>query len=154
VSVSKPGTLYLFLDNRTPTAGKDRPYVGGEVYRSDNRGENWRKVNTEDLYEVFGVYGWKFTDTRVDPRNADHVYILGNRAFESFDGGATWRRLGDRILRVHDTEGRALHLDHHELVIDPANPDRLLLGNDGGLFMSYDGGASWRPLNKIPVTQK
>ncbi len=153
VAIDAPETVYLFLDNRAPTTVERRQYVGGEVYRSDDRGERWRKVNTDDLYDVFGVFGWKFTDIRVDPRDAEHVYILGNRAFESFDGGATWKRLGDRILRVHDTEGRALHLDHHELVIDPANPDRLLLGNDGGLYMSYDAGASWLQLNNIPVTQ-
>ncbi|MGH7669632.1 MAG: hypothetical protein ACRENQ_09050, partial [Gemmatimonadaceae bacterium] len=69
------------------------------------------------------------------------------------DGGATWQRLGDCILRVHRTDGRALHLDQHDLVIDPANPDRLLLGNDGGLFMSYDAGQSWLHLNNLPVSQ-
>jgi photosystem II stability/assembly factor-like uncharacterized protein len=153
VAPGSPNTVYLFLDNRAPSAVSDRPYVGGEVYRSDDRGAHWRKVNTDDLYPVFGAFGWKFTDIRIDPRDAQHVYILGNRAFESFDGGATFRRVGDRILRLHDTQGHALHLDHHELVIDPANPDRLLLGNDGGLFMSYDAGASWLHLNNIPVTQ-
>lgn len=153
VAPGDPRVVYIFLDNRGPATVKNRPYVGGEVYRSDDRGEHWRRANTEDLYDVFGVFGWKFADVHVDPRNADHVYILGNRGFQSFDGGATWRRLGDRILRVHDTDGRALHLDQHELVIDPANPDRLLLGNDGGLFMSYDGGESWLHLNDIPVSQ-
>lgn len=153
VAPGSPNVVYLFVDNRAPATVEGRPYVGGEVYRSEDRGENWRKVNTDDIYSVFGTFGWKFADIRVDPRSADHLYILGNRAFESLDGGATWRRVGDRILRVHDTQGHALHLDHHELVIDPANPDRLLLGNDGGLFMSYDAGASWLHLNNIPVTQ-
>ena len=153
VAAGTPNVVYIFLDNRAPSTVKGRPFVGGEVYRSDDRGEHWRKVNTGDLYDVFGTVGWKFTDVRVDPRNADHVYILGNRAFQSFDGGATWRQLGDRILRLHDTEGRAMHLDHHDLVIDPANPDRLLLANDGGLFMSHDGGESWLHLNSIPASQ-
>jgi len=153
VAPGAPDVLYIYLDNRAPTAVKGRPYVGGEVYRSGDRGEHWKKVNTDDLFEVFGVFGWKFADVRVDPRDANHVYILGNRAFQSFDGGATWRRLGDKIVRVQYTDGRALHLDHHELVIDPANPDRLLLGNDGGLFMSYDGGESWLHMNNIPVSQ-
>ena len=153
IAARTPNVLYLFLDNRGPATVKGRPFVGAEVYRSDDHGAHWRKVNTDDLYGVFTTYGWKFTDVRVDPRNAQHVYILGNTAFESFDGGATWKRLGARILRLHDTEGRALHLDHHELVIDPSNPDRLLLGNDGGLFMSYDGGASWLHVNNIPVSQ-
>ena len=153
VSPSDARVLYLFLDNRAPSPIKGRPYVGGEVYRSNDGGEHWHRANTQDLFDVFGVFGWKFCDVHVDPRDPQHVYILGNRAFESFDGGATWRRLGDRILRVHHTDGRAMHLDQHELVIDPANPDRLLLGNDGGLFMSYDAGASWLHLNDIPVSQ-
>jgi len=153
VAPSQPNVLYLFLDNRGPTTVRNRPYVGGEVYRSEDRGEHWRKANSQDLYDVFGVFGWKFADVHVDPRNANHVYILGNHGFQSYDGGATWRQIGDRILRVHDTDGRALHLDQHELVIDPANPDRLLLGNDGGLFMSYDAGESWLHLNDIPVSQ-
>ncbi len=153
VAPGNPRVLYLFLDNRAPAVVPHRPYVGGEVYRSDDGGEHWHKANTQDLWSVFGVFGWKFCDVHVDPRNADHVYILGNRAYQSFDGGATWRRLGDRILRVHHTDGRAMHLDQHDLVIDPANPDRLLLGNDGGLYMSYDAGRSWLQLNDIPVSQ-
>ena len=153
VAAGAPGVVYLHLDDRSPTAVKDRPFVGGSVYRSDDHGEQWRRVDRGDLFELFGAYGWKFTDIRVDPRDAQHLYILGNHAMESHDGGATWRRIGDRILRLHDTEGRALHLDHHEMVIDPANPDRVLLGNDGGLFLSYDAGASWLHLNNIPVTQ-
>ena len=153
VNAKQPNVLHLFVDNRAASAVAKRPFVGAEVYRSDDRGESWRKVNAGDLYDVFSVYGWKFTDIRTDPRNADHVYILGNTAWQSFDAGRTFRRLGDRILRLHDTEGRALHLDHHELVIDPSNPDRLLLGNDGGLFLSYDGGGSWLHLNNIPVVQ-
>lgn len=153
VAPSNPKVLYLYLDNRTPSTAPAQAYIGGEVYRSADRGEHWIKANTDDLSGVFGVFGWKFADVRVDPRNANHLYILGNRAFQSFDAGATWRRLGDRILQVQHTDGRALHLDHHELVIDPANPDRLLLGNDGGLYMSYDGGESWLHLNNIPVAQ-
>ncbi len=153
IAASSPNVLYLYLDNRAPTAVRGRPHVGGEVYRSTDRGEHWQKANTEDLYAVSGAYGWKFSDVRVDPRNARHLYILGNAGFESFDSGSTWRRIGAQILRVHETQGRALHLDHHELVIDPTNPERLLLGNDGGLFMSYDAGASWLHVNNIPVAQ-
>ncbi len=153
VNARTPNVLYLFLDNRNASPEAGRPFIGAEVYRSDDHGETWRKVSDGKLWGVFTVYGWKFTDVRSDPRNANHLYILGNTAWQSFDGGRTFRRIGDRILRLHDTDGRALHLDHHDLVIDPSNPDRLLLGNDGGLFQSHDGGETWLHMNNIPVVQ-
>ncbi len=155
VAASRPETVYVYLDNRAPVTGGvgGRPFVGGEVYRSDNRGDTWRKVSTDDIYPVFGIYGWKFCDVRVSPDNADEIYILGNRAFHSTDGGRTYTRLGETIRRLHDTQGLVMHLDHHEFWIDPDDPDHLLLGNDGGVFSSYDRGRSWLHLNTIPVAQ-
>ncbi|MBX7171663.1 MAG: hypothetical protein K1X72_11955 [Pyrinomonadaceae bacterium] len=151
--------IYAFIDNwaiwkpESAASNQQRKIVGGEVYRSADRGENWQKVNTEDIYEVFGIYGWKFCDVRVSPDNENEIYILGNRAFRSTDSGKTYQRIGETIRRVNNTEGTAMHLDHHELWIDPANPNRLLLGNDGGVFMSYDRGRTWLHLNNLPIGQ-
>ena len=155
VATTNPRTVYAFLDNRAPApAGtKEREFVGGEVFRSDDRGESWRRANTDDLYPVFGSFGWKFCDVRVSPDNENEIYILGNRMFHSTDGGRTYRRIGETIRRVHDTEGSAMHLDHHELWIDPANPSRLVLGNDGGVMMSWDRGRTWLHLNNLPIGQ-
>jgi photosystem II stability/assembly factor-like uncharacterized protein len=155
VSRSNPRVVYTFLDNNAPYAGgaKGRTIVGGEVYRSDDRGETWHRANTDDLYPVFGIYGWKFCDVRVSPANENEIYILGNRMFHSTDGGRTYGRVGETIRRVNALEGTAMHLDHHDLWIDPADPKRLLLGNDGGVFTSYDGGATWLHLNNIPIAQ-
>lgn len=155
IAPSNPRVLYVFLDNRAPApaGAKGREFVGGEVYRSDDRGETWRRANTEDLYPVFGIYGWKFCDVRVSPDNENEVYILGNRMFHSTDGGRTYQRIGETIRRVHDTEGTAMHLDHHELWIDPANPSRLVLGNDGGVMMSWNRGRTWLHLNNLPIGQ-
>ncbi len=158
ISASNPRVIYTFIDNWaswTPEPGgnQQRKIVGGEVYRSSDRGETWQKANTEDLYQVFGIYGWKFCDVRVSPDNENEIYILGNRAFHSTDGGRTYKRIGETIRRIHDTEGTAMHLDHHELWIDPANPNRLLLGNDGGIFMSSDRGGTWLHLNNLPIGQ-
>jgi len=168
VAPSRPSTVYAFIDNQGPVPQgaadqrlsdqgaaqeQDRPYVGGEVYRSDDRGESWRKVNEDDLYDVFGVYGWKFTDVRVSPDNPEEIFILGNRAFHSTDGGRTYQRIGETIVRAHDTHGEIMHLDQHEIWIDPLNPDRILLGNDGGLFQSWDRGESWLHLNNIPAAE-
>jgi photosystem II stability/assembly factor-like uncharacterized protein len=162
IAASNSRVIYAFIDNwakwksDTPsdtTGNQQRQIVGGEVYRSADRGETWQRANTEDLYQVFSIYGWKFCDVRVSPDNENEIYILGNRAYHSTDGGRTYQRIGETIRRVHDTEGTAMHLDHHELWIDPANPDRLLLGNDGGVHQSYDRGKTWLHLNNLPIGQ-
>ena len=155
IAPSRPQTVYVYLDNRTPFTGgaADRTYVGGEVYRSDDRGDSWRKANTDDLYPVFSVYGWKFCDVRVSPDNPEEIYILGNRAFHSTDGGRTYARIGETIRRLRETQGLVMHLDHHEIWIDPTDPNHLLLGNDGGVMSSYDRGQSWLHMNTIPVAQ-
>jgi photosystem II stability/assembly factor-like uncharacterized protein len=155
VAPSHPETVYVFLDNRAPFTGgaADRTYVGGEVYRSDDGGTTWRKANTDDLYPVFSIYGWKFCDIHVSPDNAEEVYILGNRAFHSTDGGRTYTRIGETIRRLRDTQGLVMHLDHHEMWIDPTDPNHILLGNDGGVFSSSDRGRSWLHLNTIPIAQ-
>ncbi|MBT8396469.1 MAG: hypothetical protein KJN92_05870, partial [Gemmatimonadetes bacterium] len=150
---SGDGVGYAFVDNWSSSPIEDREIIGGEVYRSDDSGESWRRVNESDLYSVFGVYGWKFTDIRVSPEDPDDLFILGNRAFHSEDGGRTFSRIGERIIRMHDTRGVIMHLDHHEIWIDPLNPDRVLLGNDGGLFQSWDRGESWLHHNNIPAAE-
>lgn len=153
IAPSSPNVVYAFVDNWGPGQEEGRDIVGGEVYRSEDKGESWRKVNEDDLYPVYGVYGWKFADIRVNPQNPDDLYILGNRAFRSEDGGRTFRGIGEEIVRLHDTRGVIMHLDHHEIWMDPLNPDRVLLGNDGGLYQSWDGGESWLHLNNIPAAE-
>jgi photosystem II stability/assembly factor-like uncharacterized protein len=73
--------------------------------------------------------------------------------YHSTDGGRTYARIGETIRRVNPIPGTAMHLDHHELWIDPANPARLILGNDGGVFTSWDRGATWLHLNTLPIGQ-
>ena len=161
VAPSSPGTVYAFVDNQTPfvpapNAGNggrrsDREILGAELYRSDDHGATWRKVNEDDLWEVFKIYGWKFCDVRVNPEDADEVYVLGNLGYRSTDGGKTFARFGEDILRLHDTRGEVLHLDHHDLWIDPSDPARLILANDGGLFVSHDSAATWLHVNNLPI---
>ena len=151
-SPSHPDTVYAFLDNWRAVQGeRRRKIVGAELYRSEDQGASWRKTNEESLYPVFTIYGWKFCDVRVNPTDPEEVFILGNRAYRSNNGGKTFERIGEKILRVHDTKGEVMHLDHHDLWIDPANPDRLILGNDGGLFMSSDRGSTWLHVNNLPI---
>ncbi len=155
---AKPNVIYAFIDNHTPTRmpepgerdsyGRLRTYsdiVGAEVYRSDDQGETWRKMSPADqMFERFGgTYGWVFGQIRVDPNNADIVYLMGLGLYRSSDGGKTWERLG-----------RGVHGDHHGLWIDPADSNYLINVNDGGAYASYDYGRNWRSFQEgIPVTQ-
>lgn len=153
---SDPSILYAFIDDHSPYSGpagrgRRRAIVGGSVYRSDDHGESWRRVNQDDLFRVYTVYGWKFCDVRISPDDADEIYVLGNRAFRSIDGGRTYKRIGEQILRLHDTQGEVMHLDHHELWINPEDSGHLVLGNDGGMFVSRDHGATWLHLNNLPI---
>ena len=151
VSVSNPNVIYAFVDDWALSDDQREEIVGGQVYRSNDKGETWARANEESLYSVFTVYGWKFCDLRVSPEDENEIYILGNRGFHSVDGGKTYEQFGETILRMHDTELGALHLDHHELWIDPDNTSRLLLGNDGGLFISHDKGRTWLHVNNLPI---
>lgn len=118
--------------------------VGAELYRSDDYGDTWKKMNSYDLEGVYYTYGYYFGEVRVAPDNPDLTYIFGVPMLKSTDGGNTYARI--------DTIGD-VHVDHHALWIDPHNSKHLLLGNDGGLYESYDEGANWRHINNMSVGQ-
>jgi photosystem II stability/assembly factor-like uncharacterized protein len=157
---SKPNILYAFVDNHTEkrqgndgeldSYGRKKELVimGAEVYRSDDKGENWVKMSENDkMMETFsGTYGWVFSQIRVDPKNENRIYIMGISMAYSDDAGKTWQIVRDNKTRIHG--------DHHALWIDPSNTDFLLNGNDGGVTLSEDGGKTWRNFFKeIPTTQ-
>jgi photosystem II stability/assembly factor-like uncharacterized protein len=121
--------------------------AGAEVYRSNDGGSSWKKMNSYDLDGVFYTYGYYFAEMKVAPDNADLIYIYGVPMLKSRDGGATWHRL-DTLSGV-----RELHVDHHALWINPNDSKHILLGNDGGLYQSYDEGANWLHINNMPVGQ-
>ncbi len=116
---------------------------GAEVYRSDDKGETWRKVNEKYIDNFYYSYGYYFGNIRVSPDNENKIYILGVPLLTSDDGGKTFKNIG----------GRGVHADHHALWIDPKNPDRLILGNDGGINISYDRGKTWQKINNLPIGQ-
>lgn len=108
--------------------------TGMEVYRSDNGGKNWNKVNSTPLKGVFNTYGYYFGEIRIDPNNPDVVYTLGVPLIKSTNGGKTWAIKADK---------QPVHADHHALWIDPDDSEHILLGNDGGLYESHDGGENF-----------
>lgn len=109
----------------------------GGVFRSEDRGSTWTRVNS--LIPRPFYYG----QIRVDPSDDQRVYVLGISFHRSNDGGKTF-----------DTRaGAGTHPDHHALWIDPADPDHLLLGNDGGLYQSWDRCETWDFLDHLPFAQ-
>jgi photosystem II stability/assembly factor-like uncharacterized protein len=117
--------------------------VQAEVYRTDDGGETWRRTHETRIEKVFYSFGYYFGRITVDPENPEHVYFGGVPMLASRDGGRTWSGL----------DLRGVHVDHHSLWIDPAHPNHIVLGNDGGLNVSYDHGRSWSKLNNLPVGQ-
>lgn len=121
--------------------------IGAELYRSDDGGNSWKKMNSYDLDGVFHTYGYYFAEMKVTPDNPDLIYIYGVPLLKSRDGGVTWHRL-DTLNGVRD-----VHVDHHAYWINPNDSKHHLLGNDGGLYQSYDEGANWIHINNMPVGQ-
>ena len=122
----------------------DTKIAGAEVYRSDDGGKSWNKTNTYDLEGVYFTYGYYFGEVTVSPQNSDEIYVYGVPLLKSEDGGKTFARI--------DTIGN-VHVDHQAMWVNPDNDDHVLLGNDGGLYVSYDGGAEWLHLNNDAVGQ-
>ena len=124
--------------------------VGGEVYRSDDGGDSWTKTHKDDV-SIGGSPGYYYGQVRVDPNDADNLWVLSVSVYQSKDGGAKWtpsrRRRGGRSF------GSKLHSDHHALWIDPSNSQHCLLGNDGGVAVSWDQGRSWDHLTHLPILQ-
>lgn len=118
--------------------------IGTEVYRSNDGGEHWEKVNSYDLDNVYYTYGYYFGQIRVDPNDPETIYIWGVPFLKSTDGGKTW---------TPKAENQNIHVDHHALWIDPSDSEHLLLGNDGGLYESHDGGENFIHHNTVAVGQ-
>jgi len=128
VAPSSPNVVYVVAETRE-----------GYVFRSDDHGETWRKVS--DNAHTLGR-GFYYADLRVDPQNPDRVYTLGMAFSLSIDGGSTFRPMTGNF-----------HGDHQTMWIDPVNPKRLFMGDDGGMNVSYDQGKTWEWFQNIPVAQ-
>lgn len=121
----------------------DTPVTGLEVYRSDNGGRTWEKTHEGYLDDVYYSYGYYFGEVRVAPQNPDKLYVMGVPILRSDDGGKTWSNInGDNV-----------HVDHHALWVSPERDGHLILGNDGGINISYDDGKHWNKCNSPAVGQ-
>ena len=114
------------------------------MYRSDDGGKSWKKVNKKPFEAVYFTYGYYFGEVRINPTNPDQLYIFGVPFLRSNDGGKTW----DEFAVNQD-----VHVDHHAMWINPTDPNHILVGNDGGLYQSWDKGENFIHHNVAPVSQ-
>jgi hypothetical protein len=110
----------------------------GGVFRSADGGRTWTKRN--DLCPR----PFYFSQIRVDPNDERRVYVLGVTLHVSTDGGRTFSE-------ADAAEGA--HADHHALWIDPHDSRHMVLGNDGGVALTHDRGATWERLQNLPISQ-
>lgn len=110
----------------------------GGLYRSDDGGKKWTQVNSE---RKLRQRAWYYTRVYADTEDVDVVYVLNVRYHKSTDGGKTFNTFN------------APHGDHHDLWISPENSKRMIIGDDGGAQVSYDGGETWSTYYNQPTAQ-
>ncbi len=110
----------------------------GGLYRSDDGGKKWTQVNSE---RKLRQRAWYYTRVYADTEDEDVVYVLNVRYHKSTDGGKSFNTFN------------APHGDHHDLWISPEDSQRMIIGDDGGAQVSYDGGTTWSTYYNQPTAQ-
>ena len=128
VSQSNPNVVYAMLEAKE-----------GTLYRSDDKGENFRQVYKNQNIVGRGFY---YTRVRVDPTDENKVYAVASPLFKSLDGGRTFSRIAPTT-----------HIDYHAFWIDPKNPKRMWQGQDGGVAVSTNEGGNWDYINNFATGQ-
>ncbi|MGA7191232.1 MAG: hypothetical protein WBY66_22245 [Candidatus Acidiferrales bacterium] len=131
IAPNDPNRIYALVDAQ--------PEVGG-LYRSDDAGESWQRVNHEE--RIWGR-GFDFAWVRVAPDNHDEIYICNTSTYRSMDGGVTFTAI----------KGAPGGDDYHTVWINPENPQIILLASDQGATISVNGGTTWSSWYNQPTAQ-
>nr|WP_214458577.1 hypothetical protein [Flavihumibacter fluvii] len=127
VAPSNPDKVYTIVEN-----------ANGGLFSSSDAGESWTLQNSSgDIRQR----AWYYSKVFVDPKNEDQLYVMNVEFQKSTDGGKNFKALSTP------------HGDHHDLWIDPENGQRMIVADDGGGQISYDGGANWSTYENQPTSQ-
>ena len=151
---SRPETLYAIIENLTARSFPDgetpdspeAAVVGNELYRSDDRGASWRQVSPEGL-QVGSKSAYAFNEVRVHPLDPERLWITSETLISSTDGGKSFQDLNWPPTKLFSE----MFGDVRTLWVDPTDPEHLLLGSDGGVFPSWDGGRTTNHLHNLPL---
>ncbi|GAB2482114.1 hypothetical protein GCM10027164_09070 [Algoriphagus taiwanensis] len=127
VSPKNSNRLYAIIENDN-----------GGVFTSKDAGQTWEKVNED---RSLRQRAWYYSRIYADTQDEETVYVLNVSYHKSTDGGKTFKG------------ANAPHGDHHDLWIDPANNQRMIIADDGGAQVSEDGGANWTTYMNQPTSQ-
>lgn len=110
----------------------------GGVFRSDNAGKSWKQVNSD---RITVARAWYYIEIFADPKDENRVYVLNAPMLKSIDGGKSFAKIANP------------HGDQHDLWINPRDPENIILANDGGGCVTFNGGKSWSSENNQPTAQ-
>lgn len=127
IAPSQPNTVYAIVEAKA-----------GGVFRSDDKGSTWTRQSSLNPRPMY------YSQVRVDPQHPDRVWVLGTYVHKSIDGGKTF---------TTDSTGDRIHVDHHALWLNPNDGNHMMLGNDGGLYFTYDGAKNWDFIDNLPIGQ-
>ncbi len=130
IAPSDPKRIYALVDS---------PKLGG-LYRSEDAGESWERINTEQ--RIWGR-GDDFACVRVHPKNKDIVFVANTSTYRSTNAGKDFTAI----------KGAPGGDDYHTIWINPENPDIILLGSDQGATLSVNGGETWSSWYNQPTAQ-
>ncbi len=136
IAKNKPNVVYALVEAKK-----------NALYRSDDGGFKWKKVN--DKADI-GNRPFYYCEIYVDPENENRVYSVFTFVNVSEDGGKNFKQL---MNAYGGDVTNGVHPDHHALWIHPENGQFMIDGNDGGMNISRDGGKTWRFIGNLPVAQ-
>lgn len=134
IARSNPDVLYaIYADNIGWFDG---------VYRTTDGGDSWARTNDSVLSDIYSSFGWWFGNIRVDPQDPDVAYAMGLDIYKTTNAGQSWFYASGNI-----------HVDQHGLYVHPLSPNFVVAGNDGGIYISQNGGNTWVKSPNLPITQ-